>query len=651
MNSMLREKLPIRLLYVEDEPAIRLPMLEMMSRWVDDIIVATDGFEGLEAFRQTGADIVITDLKMPRMNGLEMIAQLKKINPEVKAIIVSAHNDTEYFLDAINTGVDGFLLKPVMRAKLSETIERFGRSILSGRNARLHEEKFNALTGTVIDAIMIINDKGEISFWNNAAARIFGYSAEEVRAMPFQEIFEPAALPEGWPYSTKALVGFFNDLSRGKGILELNCVMKGGNPFPAEVSVSPLQVDNSWYAMLIIRDITERRQREKDLIEAREKAEAATLAKQKFLSVMTHEIRTPLHGILGTINLLAQEDPRPDQKDYFDTLEFSGNHLLSLINDILDFSKIEADRIHFENIEMNIRDIIDGMVKIFAYRALDKGIELSAQVDEALPVFVKGDPVRLNQILTNLIGNAVKFTEKGSIRILVKLTGQNHEKLDCLFEVVDTGIGIPKDKTKEIFDLFSQADADTTRKFGGTGLGLAITSKLIELQGGSIAVDSEPKKGSRFYFSLSFGLSDKPSGAIEEKTDELKSLKGVSILLVEDNRINQMIAMKFLKRWDASVDIASNGLEAVSMIQEKKYNIVLMDLQMPEMDGYQASYAIRRLNGDYYRSVPIIALTASTFNEVKAGIQKHGLNDIINKPFIPGDLNRKIHEYISGKQA
>lgn len=651
MNSMLREKLPIRLLYVEDEPAIRLPMLEMMSRWVDDIIVATDGFEGLEAFRQTGADIVITDLKMPRMNGLEMIAQLKKINPEVKAIIVSAHNDTEYFLDAINTGVDGFLLKPVMRAKLSETIERFGRSILSGRNARLHEEKFNALTGTVIDAIMIINDKGEISFWNNAAARIFGYSAEEVRAMPFQEIFEPAALPEGWPYSTKALVGFFNDLSRGKGILELNCVMKGGNPFPAEVSVSPLQVDNSWYAMLIIRDITERRQREKDLIEAREKAEAATLAKQKFLSVMTHEIRTPLHGILGTINLLAQEDPRPDQKDYFDTLEFSGNHLLSLINDILDFSKIEADRIHFENIEMNIRDIIDGMVKIFAYRALDKGIELSAQVDEALPVFVKGDPVRLNQILTNLIGNAVKFTEKGSIRILVKLTGQNHEKLDCLFEVVDTGIGIPKDKTKEIFDLFSQADADTTRKFGGTGLGLAITSKLIELQGGSIAVDSEPKKGSRFYFSLSFGLSDKPSGAIEEKTDELKSLKDVSILLVEDNRINQMIAMKFLKRWDASVDIASNGLEAVSMIQEKKYNIVLMDLQMPEMDGYQASYAIRRLNGDYYRSVPIIALTASTFNEVKAGIQKHGLNDIINKPFIPGDLNRKIHEYISGKQA
>lgn len=648
---MLREKLPIRLLYVEDEPAIRLPMLEMMSRWVDDIIVATDGFEGLEAFRQTGADIVITDLKMPRMNGLEMIAQLKKINPEVKAIIVSAHNDTEYFLDAINTGVDGFLLKPVMRAKLSETIERFGRSILSGRNARLHEEKFNALTGTVIDAIMIINDKGEISFWNNAAARIFGYSAEEVRAMPFQEIFEPAALPEGWPYSTKALVGFFNDLSRGKGILELNCVMKAGNPFPAEVSVSPLQVDNSWYAMLIIRDITERRQREKDLIEAREKAEAATLAKQKFLSVMTHEIRTPLHGILGTINLLAQEDPRPDQKDYFDTLEFSGNHLLSLINDILDFSKIEADRIHFENIEMNIRDIIDGMVKIFAYRALDKGIELSAQVDEALPVFVKGDPVRLNQILTNLIGNAVKFTEKGSIRILVKLTGQHPEKLDCLFEVVDTGIGIPKDKTREIFDLFSQADADTTRKFGGTGLGLAITSKLIELQGGSIAVDSEPKKGSRFYFSLSFGLSDKPSGAIEEKTDELKSLKDVSILLVEDNRINQMIAMKFLKRWDASVDIASNGLEAVSMIQEKKYNIVLMDLQMPEMDGYQASYAIRRLNGDYYRSVPIIALTASTFNEVKAGIQKHGLNDIINKPFIPGDLNRKIHEYISGKQA
>ena len=362
---------------------------------------------------------------------------------------------------------------------------------------------------------------------------------------------------------------------------------------------------------------------------------------------MSHEIRTPLNGILGTINLLSQEEPRADQLDYLQTLEFSGSHLLSLVNDILDFSKIEANRIQFENIDFSIRNIVNTLLKIFAYKCADKGVELIAEIDPSVPEYVQGDSVRLNQILTNLIGNAVKFTEKGSIRVKVSTIGNRPDSLTCLFEVIDTGIGIPFDKQEEIFDLFSQADSDTTRRFGGTGLGLAITRKLIEFQGGKISVDSEPEKGSRFYYQLDFGISHTSHDLDKSSANCLQPLTGVKVLLVEDNKINQMIATKFLNRWEAVVDIAENGQEALEKIRRMDYHIVLMDLQMPVMDGYQASREIRSLEGEYFQHIPIIALTASTFNEVRENLIKFGLDDIINKPFIPEDLNNKIHGYLN----
>lgn len=645
-NLATREKLPIRVLYVEDEYGIRLPMLEMMSRWVDDIIVAANGEEGLEAFRQTGADLVISDLKMPRMDGLEMIAAIKNIDPNVKTIIVSAHSDAESFIEAINIGVDGFLVKPVLRDKLYETINRFGKVVIAQRNARLQEEKFMALAGSVIDAIIIINEKGEILFWNQAATRIFGYEASEAIALPYNSIFDSQSMPPDWPSTTLALRRFYREHHEKGGLIEAHGLHKSGRVFPVEISVSPLQVDDLWYALFIIRDITERKQREKELIEARERAEAATRAKQQFLSVMSHEIRTPLNGILGTINLLVQEDPRPDQMEYLKTLEFSGNHLLSLINDILDFSKIEANRIQFEAVTLDIREVVENLLKIFSFKAQDKGITITSEIDPAIPQFVKGDPVRLNQILNNLVGNALKFTEKGGINVRVRLNGPiTPDEVPLYFEVEDTGIGIPEDKTEIIFDMFSQADTNTTRRFGGTGLGLAITKKLVELQGGSIGVRSRLGEGSTFFFNLTFKNVAEGAGEIEKPADFLESLEGIRILLVEDNKINQMIAQKFLTRWGASIEIAENGLQAVEKIQSKNFDIVLMDLQMPELDGYQATQQIRKMEDDYFKKIPIIALTASTLAEVKESLEKFGLNDMITKPFIPGELNQKIYHY------
>jgi len=363
---------------------------------------------------------------------------------------------------------------------------------------------------------------------------------------------------------------------------------------------------------------------------------------------MSHEIRTPLNGILGAVNLLLQENPREDQLDYFKTLEFSGNHLLSLVNDILDFSKIEANRIQFERIDFNLRELAKGLMKIFSFKANDKGIELKLSVTDSIPDVVKGDPMRLNQILTNLIGNAVKFTEKGEIILNIKIIEQHEKSLRCRFEVIDTGIGIQPEKIGTIFEFFSQADTNTTRKYGGTGLGLAITRKLVELQNGTIEVTSEVNKGSSFAFELSFEV------AIQDLNREVKasgnqqhSLKGVRILLVEDNKINQMIAGKFLKRWDSLVDIAENGREALEKSLENKYDIILMDLQMPELDGYETSRLIRARADEYSLQIPIIALTASAYNEVKDGVMQSGMNDIINKPFIPDELNRIVYEYVS----
>lgn len=287
-------------------------------------------------------------------------------------------------------------------------------------------------------------------------------------------------------------------------------------------------------------------------------------------------------------------------------------------------------------------------MKIFSFKANDKGIELKLAVTDSIPDVVKGDPMRLNQILTNLIGNAVKFTEKGEILLNIKIIEQHEKSLRCRFEVIDTGIGIQPEKIGTIFEFFSQADTNTTRKYGGTGLGLAITRKLVELQNGTIEVTSEVNKGSSFAFELSFEV------AIQDLNREVKasgnqqhSLKGVRILLVEDNKINQMIAGKFLKRWDSLVDIAENGREALEKSLENKYDIILMDLQMPELDGYETSRLIRARADEYSLQIPIIALTASAYNEVKDGVMQSGMNDIINKPFIPDELNRIVYEYVS----
>jgi len=390
---------------------------------------------------------------------------------------------------------------------------------------------------------------------------------------------------------------------------------------------------------------------EKQLIVSKDVAEKAAQTKAQFLSTMSHEIRTPMNAVIGFTHLLLQMDPRPDQSEYLRLLKFSAENLLVLINDILDFSKIEAGKVEFEEADFLIKELISNIRLALLQKAQEKDIQLKLLIDHDLPDIVKGDPVRLGQILTNLISNAVKFTYSGKITITASLNKKVTDYTIVDFEVADTGIGIADDRINHIFESFTQASSDTTRKFGGTGLGLTITKKLLELMGSEIKVKSEPGKGSVFYFSLKLKNSDTifVNNAGNQLSVEEKSLKGVKILIAEDNQINVILAKQYMKLWDVECDIAENGAIALALVQTNNYDMVLMDLQMPEMDGYETTIAIRKLPAEKFKNLPIIALTASAMLDIKDKAFVVGMNDYVSKPFNPNELYKKIVFYANVK--
>ncbi len=394
-----------------------------------------------------------------------------------------------------------------------------------------------------------------------------------------------------------------------------------------------------------IQDIDSYKKSEAELIKAKELAEQAAIAKSQFLSTMSHEIRTPMNAVIGFTHLLLQLDPKPEQVEYLNILKFSSENLLVLINDILDFNKIEAGKIEFEEVDFNLSRLIDNIRLAQIQRAQEKNVKLKLMMDGDLPKAVIGDPVRLGQILTNLISNAVKFTKEGKVVISATLVEKQKDYTVIDFEVEDTGIGIAADKIDHIFESFTQASSDTTRKFGGSGLGLTISKRLLELQGSKINVKSELGKGSVFSFSMKFKNSAKQLSPVLDNIQDIRSLKGTRILIAEDNQINVLLAKQFMKQWDVECDVAENGVIAYQLIQTNNYDLVLMDLQMPEMDGYETTEKVRRLPGTKYAKLPIIALTASAMLDIKDKAFESGMNDYVSKPFNPDDLYRKIATY------
>ena len=381
------------------------------------------------------------------------------------------------------------------------------------------------------------------------------------------------------------------------------------------------------------------------LKQARIQAEQGLVAKGEFLSTMSHEIRTPLNAVIGMSHLLIKNNPRLDQKEQLDVMLFSANNLLAIVNDVLDYSKIEAGKISFEHIEMDISVIAKNIVAGLQNGAVDKNIGLKLHVDKSLKNMVMGDPTRISQVITNLVHNAIKFTKAGLVQVNINVLEQNETTVKLNIEVKDTGIGISKEKQKLIFERFTQADSSTSRAFGGTGLGLAISKRILELQNSSLSLESEEGAGSTFYFSKDFEkgseiLDKKSVVEIAQKDNQL--LADIHILLVDDNLINILVAKKHLEQWGATIDAAHNGLEAINMLNIARHNLVLMDLHMPVMDGYEAAKRMRAAGV----TLPIIALTANLPEEIEHLLKNAGIDDCVLKPFLPDELYRKVLNYL-----
>jgi signal transduction histidine kinase/ActR/RegA family two-component response regulator len=386
--------------------------------------------------------------------------------------------------------------------------------------------------------------------------------------------------------------------------------------------------------------------RELELTQAKDEAEQSAKVKLQFLSNVSHELRTPLNGILGTSNLLQEEPHNNIQKEHFKLLHFSSTQMLNLINDLLDFSKIDADKLQFDNHSFNVETFIKNIYASFAYQFESKGLFLKLDTDDDLDFNIISDDIRLSQVLNNLLANALKFTETGGVTLKINLQKVSAKNVTIGFAIKDTGIGIATDKLSSIFESFTQADLNTNRKFGGTGLGLSISKNIVQQFNSDLKLTSELNKGSIFSFEIIVEKDLKTPEIILEKQEVItKDLRGLNILIAEDNKINMAIARKFLLKWNANITEAVNGKEAIELAKKNKYDVLLLDLEMPEVDGYTALEQIRNI----YPHTPAIAFTASAFENIESYLLQKGFNDYILKPFDPLDLNDKLSNYLKQK--
>ncbi len=507
----------------------------------------------------------------------------------------------------------------------------------------------NSLINSVPDLVFYKDKEGYYLGCNDAFARFIGKDKEEIIGKKDKDLFHPE----------KARLFIESDKEIIKERKSTTFEMWEEYPDGKKVYLNTLKTyftDDSGNVLGIIgisRDITQTHQDRIQLSKAKQEADAANRAKSQFLATMSHEIRTPMNGIIGMANLLKNTPLNKEQKEQVDVIIQSGTTLLEIINDILDFTKIESGKIELENTVFNLDYELSSLVKIMTVKAHEKNIEFKFFKSQDVPTFIKGDPVRMKQIMINLVNNAIKFTEKGYVSFSISLFAELENQVKLQFEVRDTGIGMDQETMNKIFEPFTQSDSSTTRKYGGTGLGLAISRLLVEKMGGKINVSSEPGKGTRFWFTLAFG---KPTDTeINQAEGELKhedfiinkSARELNILLAEDNLVNQKVAISLLKLMGHKVEVARNGKEAVQKYSTGNYDLILMDLSMPEMDGIQAARTIREMEAreKKNRKIPIIAVTANVLKEDKDRCLEAGMNDFLSKPFKPEALKSMLEKF------
>ncbi len=642
---------PIKVLIIEDDELDRMIVKRAInsSGLSVEMTFAEDIDSGKEAANGKIYDCIFLDYNLPGGTGLQLLKDIRNSGNDSPIIIITSHGDEKMAVEAMKSGASDYIPKNLLTPDgLAQSLhyvvrmkQQEERRIQVEKDLKETEKRLQTVVANSPIILFSIDDKGMFTLFEGKGVAAFGNNTKEFVGKNISDI--TGQLPITKEDYTEAMNG-----AEVKRIFEIE------EKF-FEVSYAQLRDDDDHVNGVIGRvhgvigvasDITTFKQAERQLMEAKQMAEGASKMKEQFLANISHEIRTPMSGIVGLTRILLDSNGLDDeQMKYLKSIKISSDNLMIIINDILDVSKIEAGKMTFEETPFDLREIVNHTKELFKSKADEKSVDLICEMDEEIPRHLSGDPTRLSQILNNLVSNAIKFTPKGYVLVRVKMRSVSSNKITLDFEVKDSGIGIPAESISSIFESFTQASTETTRKFGSTGLGLTIVKKLIELQNGNIGIKSKPNEGTTFFFSLTFTVSD--ASEIDVKKDHWaeyrnKDISHLSVLCAEDNMINQMVLKKILSEWKVKAVFAENGKIAIEKLKEQHFDIILMDVQMPEMDGFTATRNIRAQSEASYSAIPILAVTGSA---TSIGIQRCydcGMNDFISKPYDHNELRKKI---------
>ncbi len=558
----------------------------------------------------------------------ELTAGMEQVDPRHLAdsspIVISTGDELERLATAFNR----------LLAEASSVQHRLAES----------EARLRSITTSAQDAILMMGSDGNISFWNPAAELILGYKAEEVLGKNLHNLLAPTHHIERHHAAFPGFARTGAGHAVGKTV-ELSALRKDGKEINVSLSLSAVEEDGAWNAVGILRDISDLKHYQQELIEASHAADAANRAKSEFLANMSHEIRTPMNGIIGMIQLLCHTEPTEKQKEYLDNLDSSSRNLLALINDILDLSKIEAGKVSLEHAAFSLNTTIKELIDIQMLQIKQKGLKVVTSIPEELPDIVIGDPLRFRQILLNLLGNAIKFTDNGEMTIGISVLELSSDAVKIQLAVRDTGIGMEPDTITRIFAPFEQADNSTTRRYGGSGLGLSICRRLTELMGGRIWAESVLGEGSAFFVEFSFGVR---TGTLDDAQIQQEEApihlpeNPLRILVAEDNKINAVTAVAMLSYLGHDAEVAADGSEAVERWNSGLFDCILMDIQMPVMDGRLAAATIRGQESSLGEHTPIIALTAHALQGDRESFVAEGFDGYVAKPVQISDLAAEL---------